>query len=217
MPEVEGARVAHRGHASWCRPPARRARSGARSGGRGCRSQPGVAIRPSPGDDSGRRAERHRRRSASVCGSPARPIATTRPSRIPIEVLRTPSTGSSSTTFVTQMSSASSSGSSPVASCPSRTVLPKPTSGSEPGARVVGLDRRAAGRCRPAGGGRPRSARRATRTRTRLSPTISPSSTRLAPRDLHARAGRQVRAARPRAPRAGTRARRSRARAGSAR
>ena len=65
-----------------------------------------------------------------VSGLPARPIAAMRPSRIPIAALRTPSSGSTTTTFGITKSHV------PVtafAISPSRPVLPNPTSSSSPG------------------------------------------------------------------------------------
>ena len=60
------------------------------------------------------------------------PTLTTRPSLTPMAVLRTPSTGSSSTTLVTTRSSADSRSARGEASSPSRSVLPHPPSNSSP-------------------------------------------------------------------------------------
>jgi len=69
-----------------------------------------------------------------VSGLPARPTHAIRPSLMPSEVFRMPSTGSMTTAFVITASRASSPRMELDARSPSRIVFPKPISGSLPGA-----------------------------------------------------------------------------------
>ncbi len=95
-------------------------------------TMPGVAISPSPGII----AVCASTTSSMPCctsGFPARPTPTTRPSLIPMLVLRTPSTGSISSTPSTTMSRALARSVAPVTSAPRRAVLPQPPSISSPG------------------------------------------------------------------------------------
>jgi hypothetical protein len=104
-------------------------------------TSPAVAISPSPGTIAVCESTT-RSTPAWTSGFPARPVPTIRPSAIPIEVFRTPSTGSRTSTFGMIRSSAlprpAPLGPTPAAgpdvtSTPSRAVFPHPPISSSPG------------------------------------------------------------------------------------
>ncbi len=95
-------------------------------------TMPGVAMSPSPVIIAVWESTTSSTPSV-FSGLPARPTPTIRPSLTPMLVLRTPSSGSMTTTPRITMSRALSRGARPVTSSPSRVVLPQPPSSSSPG------------------------------------------------------------------------------------
>src|SRR5882757_5053785 len=93
---------------------------------------PGVAISPSPVIIAVC-ASTSSWTPSCISGLPARPTPTTRPSLMPMLVLRTPRIGSSSSTPSTIMSSWESRPALADTSAPCRAVLPQPPSSSSPG------------------------------------------------------------------------------------